>query len=68
MNNKGDITYRTVFRSWDPYKEGRVSKANFHRGIERLGMAIPSPAVEEMIRYLDEDNNGYIELDEWLQV
>jgi Ca2+-binding EF-hand superfamily protein len=31
-------------------------------------MAIPSPAVEEMIRYLDEDNNGYIELDEWLQV
>lgn len=53
---------REVFKSWDPYREGRVSKANFHRGIASLGLAIPTPAVEEVMRYLDTDNNGYVEL------
>ena len=54
----------TLYKSWDSNNDGRVSKAEFHKGIGELKLDAPRSAVETLFKFCDTNHSGYIEYDE----
>ena len=59
---------RDMFRILDPAQEGRISKENFHKCMQRLNMGIPEPVLDELISFVDSDNCGYVEMPEFIEL
>lgn len=61
-------TYRKRFQAIDMEKKGYVSINDIRRSLERFGEKVPGEQLHEILRELDTNMNGQVELDEYLQM
>ena len=59
------ISAATVFREFDADQSGVLSYWEFTKGLERLGVKLSDNRMELVMRSLDDDGNGEIELSEF---
>ena len=53
-----------LFREWDDDESGNVSKKEFRRGMEMMGLDVAKEAVDELFDSWDPDGSGVLELNE----
>jgi len=60
--------YIKRFQALDTERKGYVSINDIRRGLKRNGEEISGPQLHEILRELDTNGNGLVELDEYLQL
>ncbi|XP_046386754.1 glycerol-3-phosphate dehydrogenase, mitochondrial [Ischnura elegans] len=61
-------TYRKRFQAIDQERKGYVSINDIRRSMERTGEKVSGEMLHEILRELDTNMNGQVELDEYLQM
>jgi len=62
------ITWTQAFKKFDSNGRGRMSINDLQRLMNSLGFAIDQEQAEEMVEVADVDNNGTVELNEFLKL
>mmetsp|Transcript_141891 Transcript_141891/g.272483 ORF Transcript_141891/g.272483 Transcript_141891/m.272483 type:complete len:606 (-) Transcript_141891:137-1954(-) len=55
-----------AFRALDREKDGRLTRANLHRGFDLVGMEVQQEELESVFTALDSDGSDGIQFNEWL--
>lgn len=60
--------YRKVFRSMDKDGSGSISNKELSFALRKVGVSINSEQIDELMKDVDENNDGRMEFEEFLQI
>jgi Ca2+-binding EF-hand superfamily protein len=67
-SNQSDDELRRVFRGFDVNRDGKLSRTEFQSGLRSLKIELDSEQMDDIMRVIDADGDGEIDLDEFLSV
>ncbi len=63
--NRTEDALRSLFRSIDHDKNGKLDKTELRDAFARAGLAIPKARLDDFFSRVDSNNDGAISFDEW---